>query len=143
MFEFSSLAVGEHLPPRTYGVDQEMIDRYAQVSGDHNPLHTDPGFAATTSFGRTIAHGMMTLCFLSDSMEAWVGGDWTKSGALEVAFLAPVYPNETVLVSVEVARKEGAQIICKATCFAAERTVMAGEVSVTINEAKGTGYEEA
>lgn len=38
---------------------QADLDRYAQLSGDHNPIHVDPVFAANTHFGATVAHGML------------------------------------------------------------------------------------
>ena len=44
-----------------------------RVSGDHNPLHTDPAFAATTQFGGTIAHGMLVLAYVSELMTAAFG----------------------------------------------------------------------
>jgi acyl dehydratase len=47
-------------------IDQHMIGAFAQVSGDHQWIHTDPRRAETESrFGRTIAHGFLTLSLLS------------------------------------------------------------------------------
>jgi len=37
---------------------QADFDRFAALSGDNNPIHVDPTFAARTKFGRTVAHGM-------------------------------------------------------------------------------------
>ncbi|UWR24069.1 MaoC family dehydratase [Sulfitobacter sp. S190] len=45
-------------------VDQDRIDAFAQVSGDHQFIHTDPRRAAATPFGGTIAHGMLSLSVL-------------------------------------------------------------------------------
>lgn len=42
-------------------VTQDDVDRYAQLSGDDNPIHLDADFAAATPFGTRIAHGMLTL----------------------------------------------------------------------------------
>ena len=42
-------------------VGQQTIDAFAEVSGDHQWIHTDVGRAAAGPFGRTIAHGYMTL----------------------------------------------------------------------------------
>lgn len=137
MPELCNLTVGARIPSRTYRVEQETINRYAVVSGDHNPLHTDPAFAATTPYGRTIAHGMMTLCFLSDTMEAWAGRAWVETGALDVAFLAPVYADETVSVSLEIVERDDARILFKAACSVDDRTVMAGEVSVALASKEG------
>lgn len=47
-------------------VDQSMIDRFADATGDHQFIHVDPKRAAAeTSFGGTIAHGFLTLSLLS------------------------------------------------------------------------------
>ena len=47
-------------------VDQERIDRFAVVTGDHQFIHVDPARAsAETPFGSTIAHGFLTLSLLS------------------------------------------------------------------------------
>ena len=45
---------------------QERIDRFAEAGGDHQWIHVDPGRAARESpFGRTIAHGFLTVAVLS------------------------------------------------------------------------------
>jgi acyl dehydratase len=46
-------------------VDQGMIDRFADATGDHQFIHVDPQRAAETPFGGTIAHGFLTLSLLS------------------------------------------------------------------------------
>jgi|GEM_PF-141545 len=77
-------------------VSQQTIDRYAEASGDFNPLHVDAEFARTTRFGRTIAHGMMTLAFMSQMMTLNFGDAWIDSGEMEMNFLAPVFPGDTI-----------------------------------------------
>ena len=46
-------------------VTDELVRAFAEVSGDFNPLHLDEEFAATTRFGRRIAHGMLSGAFIS------------------------------------------------------------------------------
>lgn len=43
----------------TWTPTQAEFDRFAQVSGDDNPIHVDPDFSARTTFGRTVSHGML------------------------------------------------------------------------------------
>src|SRR5271154_4980167 len=77
-------------------IDQHLIDAFAQVSGDHQWIHTEPQRAKTESrFGRTIAHGFLTLSLLSrlshDSIQ--VSGDFgmrINYGLNRVRFPAPV-----------------------------------------------------
>jgi len=56
-----AIGIGEALPPLMKRVTQEMINRWAEVSGDFNPLHVDPDFGKTIFFGTNIAHGPLTL----------------------------------------------------------------------------------
>ncbi len=45
-------------------VTQAMIDTFAEATGDHQFIHTDPAAAAQTPFGGTIAHGFLTLSLM-------------------------------------------------------------------------------
>jgi 3-hydroxybutyryl-CoA dehydratase len=88
-------------PPETlasvaHQVSQSQLGRYADASGDHNPLHLDPAFAAGTPYGRTIAHGMLVLAFLSEMLTDAFGMAWLTGGKLNVRFRAPVYPGDVV-----------------------------------------------
>ncbi|WP_432825769.1 MaoC family dehydratase [Dactylosporangium sp. CA-092794] len=47
-------------------VDQQRIDGFADVTGDHQWIHVDPVRAASSPFGRTIAHGYLTLSLLAE-----------------------------------------------------------------------------
>ena len=85
--------------PVTRIVTQERINAYADASGDHNPIHVDPMFAAATPFGCTIAHGMLVLALIGEMMRAAFGEEWSTSGKLKVRFKAPTRPGDTVTAS--------------------------------------------
>ena len=58
-------AVGRELgPTRWRTVDQSEVDTFAEVTGDHNWIHIDTARAAEGPFGRTIAHGYLTLSLI-------------------------------------------------------------------------------
>jgi 3-hydroxybutyryl-CoA dehydratase len=82
-------------------VTQEGIRRYAEASGDYNPLHVDEEYARTTPFGGTIAHGMLVLAYLSEMMAAAFGRDWLAGGRLKVRFRAPARPGDTLTARAE------------------------------------------
>jgi 3-hydroxybutyryl-CoA dehydratase len=82
-------------------VTQEGIRRYAEASGDYNPVHVDEEYARTTPFGGTIAHGMLVLAYLSEMMAAAFGRDWLAGGRLKVRFRAPARPGDTVTARAE------------------------------------------
>jgi 3-hydroxybutyryl-CoA dehydratase len=84
------------LPSVEHTVSQAQIVRYAEASGDHNPLHLDQAFAAGTSYGGTIAHGMLVMAFLSEMLTKAFGTGWIAGSKLKVRFRAPVYPDDTI-----------------------------------------------
>ena len=75
-------------------VTQEAINSYAVASGDHNPLHTDPAFAATTPLGGTVAHGMLVLAWLSALLTTAYGQDWLGYGSFRIRFRVPARPGD-------------------------------------------------
>ena len=89
-------------------VTQQRMADYAEASGDHNPLHLDAEFAATTQFGGTIAHGMMLFGYMSDALTHTYGDAWSESGRMRARFRAPTRPGDTVSVTLrEQARDVG------------------------------------
>ena len=87
---------GDALPTVERHVTQARIDRYAEASGDFNPIHVDTDFAAASQFGGTIAHGMMIAATISEVMSAAFRMDWVERGRLKLRFKAPVLPGDTV-----------------------------------------------
>ena len=63
--EFLQLAGRELGPSSWFVIDQERIDRFADVTLDDQFIHSDPERAAQTPLGSTIAHGFLTLSLLS------------------------------------------------------------------------------
>ena len=84
------------LPVVSKEISQDQLNAYAKASGDDNPLHLDPEFAAGTQFGGIIAHGMLTLAFVSEMMAAAHGRDWLESGSLRVRFKGAAHLGDRV-----------------------------------------------
>jgi 3-hydroxybutyryl-CoA dehydratase len=84
------------LPIVCRSITQQQLTAYANASGDNNPLHLDADFAAGTRFGGIIAHGMLTLAFVSEMMTAALGLRWLSSGSLRVRFKGAAYLGDTV-----------------------------------------------
>tara|TARA_B100000315_G_scaffold250770_1_gene284258 strand:+ start:721 stop:1596 length:876 start_codon:yes stop_codon:yes gene_type:complete len=97
-------------------ITEEQLNAYAQVSGDHNPLHLDPEFAATTQYGGIIAHGMLTLAFISEMMTEAFGKAWLENGAMRVRFKGAAYLGDQVetrgRVTKEAVLSQGRQVGC-------------------------------
>lgn len=105
---------GERLPAVVRMVDQVTIDAYARASGDFNPIHVDPDYAENGPFGRTIAHGLMTLAFVAEMLNRWSGGAFDEEGEIDVAFVGPVFAGDEVEVTgivEDVVRREGRECL--------------------------------
>jgi 3-hydroxybutyryl-CoA dehydratase len=121
------------LPTITRHLTQDQIARYAEASGDHNPLHIDPAFAATTQFGGTIAHGMLVLAFVSEMLTAAFGRAWLDSGRLKVRFRAPARPGDTLTATGRVTKVEDKHVTCDIECVSASGEVLIdGAAEVTL-----------
>jgi 3-hydroxybutyryl-CoA dehydratase len=100
------------LPPVERQISQEKILQYAHVSGDLNPLHIDPEFASRTPFGGVVAHGLLTLAYLSESLTQAFGKAWPAGGRLRVRFRAPARPGDTVTAGGQITAVEGGVVRC-------------------------------
>ena len=89
----------------TRTVTEADILAFARVSGDINPLHTDPDYAATTQFGERIAHGMLSGAFISACLAMELLGPGTVYLGQTLNFRLPVKIGDTVTVTMEVVEK--------------------------------------
>ncbi|MBW5253617.1 MaoC/PaaZ C-terminal domain-containing protein [Streptomyces poriferorum] len=87
---------GDRVVERPVRPDQALLYR---LSGDWNPLHADPGFAALAGFDRPILHGLctygMTLKAVTDTV---LGGDATRIRSYRARFTGVVFPGETLRI---------------------------------------------
>jgi 3-hydroxybutyryl-CoA dehydratase len=131
--------VGTRLPVLTRRVDQATIDAYARASGDFNPIHVDPDYARGGPFGRTIAHGLMTLAYVAELLNAWGGGGFDAAGEIDIAFIGPVFAGDEVQVTGEVvaalARDDADCLRIRLDVRAGDRTILAGHAVQPIPQA--------
>ncbi len=84
---------------------QAEFDRFGSLSGDRNPIHVDPEFAAETPFGATVAHGMLLFSALRGLVaRTWPGARLQMQALM---FPAPTYADEPVVLRVEPLGPEG------------------------------------
>ena len=78
--------------------EQALIYR---LSGDRNPLHADPKFAARGGFSKPILHGLCTYGVTGRALlHALCGSDPARFGSMSGRFSRPVFPGETLTVSI-------------------------------------------
>jgi acyl dehydratase len=87
---------------RTQIITDEIIRNFAMLTGDTNPVHLNDEYAATTRFGRRIAHGMIAAGLVSAALANDLPGPGTVYLSQTLNFKAPVYPADTITATLEV-----------------------------------------
>ena len=125
-------AVGTRATHERTITDDDIV-RFAEVSGDRNPVHLDADYAARSPFGQRIAHGFLIGSLIS----AAIGMDLPGPGSIYLGqtlkFLAPVHIGDTVTVSVEVigVREEKRLLTLRTDCTNQNGTLLiTGEATV-------------
>lgn len=125
---FESISVGD-THEFTRNISAADVRAFAEVSGDDNPLHLDPEYAATTPFGKPIVHGAFLLAVVSKVL----GRDYPGHGAVAVSlssrFLRPVPVGSDITVEVKVAEKIEARkhVRAKITVYMGGKMACGGE----------------
>lgn len=101
---YNDIAIGDQAIV-TKTITEEVIDAFATLTGDVNPMHVDETFASTTMFQKRIAHGMLIASFISTVLGTKLPGKNTIYLSQHVAFKAPVAIGDTIRVVAEVIKK--------------------------------------
>jgi len=115
----------------TIKITENMVVRFAELSGDINPIHLDENYAKTTKFGRRIAHGMLTGALISRSLVKGFGNGIIYLGQT-LKFTAPIYLEDEISISLKVIEFREDKKIATIETVVAKLT---GETAVT-GEAK-------
>jgi acyl dehydratase len=82
-------------------IDNDQTYRYAEASGDRNPIHVDAGIAKMAGLPGIIVHGLCTMAFTSKvAIDKLCNGDPTRLKRLRVRFSRPVLPGQTITTKV-------------------------------------------
>lgn len=88
---------------------QANVDKFAEISGDNNPIHIDAGYAAKTPFGKPIVHGFFAGAVFSKVF----GTQWPGEGTIylfqEMLFKTPVFVEQDYLAKFEVVEVDEAK----------------------------------
>jgi len=92
---------GEPLLRVSQTIDVDQTYRYAQASGDYNPIHTDENAAKMAGLPGIIVHGLCTMAFTAKVMiDHLCAGDPRRLKRLRVRFSRPVFPGQTITTAV-------------------------------------------
>src|SRR5215471_17804261 len=119
-------------------VSSNDVVGFAELTGDRNPIHLSEHFAAKTSFGRRIAHGLYTASLISAVLGTRLPGPGAVYVSQTLNFRAPVRIGDTVEVTVTVAeldpQRQRARLSC--ICVVDDEVVLDGEALVKVPSEK-------
>jgi 3-hydroxybutyryl-CoA dehydratase len=108
------------LGPIVRTVTLDVIADYEAILGIGNPLHCDQEYARGTHFGGIIAHGMMSLAYVSEMMAQAFGRGWYEAGELDTIFVRAIRPGDTITTRGQIAGQrrtsEGTLVVCEVYC---------------------------
>lgn len=136
--DLRSIQVGEE---RRFSkkITAEDVRAFAELTGDHNPLHMDADFASSTSFQRRVVHGMLVASYVSTMVGMHLPGPgalWTQQN---FQWAAPVFIGDQLDFLLRVTQRSEATRTVKIEVKVMNqsgKTVMAGEGSVMLLESK-------
>ena len=105
------LYVGQRAERQKIVTDADL-QRYAQITGDYNPLHFDDAFAARTRFGRRVAQGGIAAGMLNALVAMDLPGPGTVFMSQNITYRAPAYVGDTLTALVEVIELKTEKPVC-------------------------------
>jgi acyl dehydratase len=95
----TDLAVGGPIPELHVTPDAGLTKRYAEASGDPNPIHTDEEFAKSVGLPGCILHGLYSMAQVARAHTALADGDPRALKRLRVQFRGMGFPEQEIVVT--------------------------------------------
>ena len=86
-------------------ITEEDVMKFAEVTGDFNPIHVNPEYAKTQMFGKQVAHGALSSGLISAVLGTKLFGPGILYGGQTVKFIKPVFFGDTLTAFCEVVEK--------------------------------------
>jgi 3-hydroxybutyryl-CoA dehydratase len=117
------LKVGDQFTSRKL-ITEEDIRLFADISGDHNPLHLDAAFASGSIFKQRVAHGMLTASLVSTALASIPGTIILLQ--ISLTFEKPVYIGDNLTAKVTVNKIENSKVCLDAEVTKSTSRVLSG-----------------
>jgi len=102
---------GDSLPELRVVPDAGLTKRYAQASGDPNPIHTDPDFAKSVGLPGVILHGLYSMAQVARAHTEAAGGDPRALKRLSVQFRGMGFPEQEIVVTASVKEASNGRVV--------------------------------
>ena len=80
-------------------IDSSKLDKFLDISNDHNPLHVDNAYAKEKGFDGRVVYGLLTASFYSTLVGVHLPGKYCILQSIDTQFLKPVYIGETLTIA--------------------------------------------
>lgn len=107
-------------------INAELVQQFAQVSDDFNPIHFDQDAAQQAGFKHQIAHGLLSVSFFSGIFGTQIDPQGLVYLSQSAEFLKPVYLDTQVTVRVEIIAHMGRQITAQTSVWQGEDQLLSG-----------------
>ena len=116
----------------TKRISQADIDAFARISGDDNPAHVDPEWAAESRLGGRVAHGMLTAGLISAVLGTLLPGPGSIYMSQTLRWLSPVRPDDllTATATVKEIVAEKGRVVLETVVARDDEPVLVGEALV-------------
>jgi 3-hydroxybutyryl-CoA dehydratase len=119
----AALKAGDKLPPQMFGpFDRPRLARYADVSGDTNPIHLDAALAQQAGLAAPPVQGMLLMSAFVPALAAWQPSFVLRR--LSAKFLRPVLAGESMIVSGRVVEAAGGRATLRLMAHNAQREIV-------------------
>ena len=117
-------------------VTESMLDNFAKLSGDKNPLHMDENYAKSNNFKTRVCHGMLLASFFSRLVGMYIPGKNSLYFSQSLKFQYPCYVNDRIEIHGEVIDKSLATkiITLKTTIIKDKRKIVDGIGKVIVRD---------
>jgi len=118
-------------------ITNSMLNEFAKLSGDYNPLHMDDDYAAKTDFKRRVCHGILLSSFFSQIVGMHIPGQKALYLSQTLKFVSPCFIDDEVIVYGQVIGKsEATRILTPKTIITniSGKTLVEGQAKVLVRK---------
>ncbi len=134
--QFEDLIIGQK-STFSQEIDESLLNNFAKISGDFNPLHMDEEYACKTKFGKRVCHGMLLASFFSQLVGMYLPGKNSLYFSQSLNFRNPCFINDKITIEGEIIEKKSntKMIIIKTTIYnQSKKCIIDGIAKVIIRE---------
>ena len=115
-------------------VTDSDIKKFAEISGDRNPVHLEEEFAENSRYKKRIAHGLLTASYFSALFGTKIPGGGCVYASQSLKFKRPVYLGDTVTAIVEVTKVDfkKKKVFFRTICKVKNKVVTDGEAEIFV-----------